>query len=229
MSQPPVRPAALEALVAAAAGDQRPLPRQRPSAARRLTKIAALAQDQDDNGGALGLLWLGLLIAGAILGPLWLMRGPAWLGVLACVGLVAALMVFHRRGERIQQDRERRLADALGGRPFPIDGLVDWLTADRPLADVYLGAPVAADVLEPAVRVVDPRAELSWITPTHVRVALAPRRLRAARRHAPELLGGDLDLLRGLVDRVLVPIHPEVMIVRLDLGGEVVGDAAGPA
>ena len=60
-----------------------PLPREQPSPPRKLMKLAFL--DDDRSGGGLGLVWLGLMIAGAVLGPLWIMRGPWPLGAAVVV------------------------------------------------------------------------------------------------------------------------------------------------
>ena len=224
----PAGPAALAALVAAAqAAPPPPLPRQQPAPARRLIKLAH--QDDDQRGGALGPVWLGLLIAGAVLGPAWVMRGPSWLGACACVATAFGLIGFHRRGQALQRARVARLTAALGTTPFPVDGLLDWLTADRPLADLHLRAPIDPALVDAAVRTIDADAVLAWLTPTQVRIALTPRRLRIARANAPELRGGDLARLRALVDRVLAPLAREPGVLRLELGGEVLADAHGPA
>lgn len=231
MEEVPVRPAALERVVAdarQAAVGERPLPRQRPVPARRLIKLAHQAElnDAREDGSALGLLWFGLLLAGAILGPLWLMRGPRWLGGAVCLAVALAVMVFHRRGERIHRTREERLARSLGELPFPVDGLIDHLTADRPLADLHLRAAVAPELLADAVRTLDAGATIEWLSPRHARLALTPRQLRPARHKHPAILGGDLPLVHALVDKVLVPLHREVRVERLDLGGEVTSDRA---
>jgi hypothetical protein len=63
-----------------------PLPREQPSPPRKLMKLAFL--DDDRSGGGLGLVWLGMMIAGAVLGPLWIMRGPWPLGVAVCAAVV---------------------------------------------------------------------------------------------------------------------------------------------
>jgi hypothetical protein len=62
-----------------------------------------------------------------------------------------------------------------------------------------------------------------------VRVALAPRLLRAARGRAPALYGGDLARLRAVIDQVIAPLVATPGVARLELGGEVDADASGPA
>lgn len=218
-------PAALAALVARASPP--PLPRERPAAPRRLIKLAHL--DGDDRGGALGLLWLALVLAGAVLGPSWLLRGPRWLGAAVCAAVVIAVVGFSRRGQAIARAREARLADALGAAPCPCDSPLDWLTADRPLADLHLRGPVEPALFDAAVRAIDAGATTRWLGATTVRIALTPRLLRAARGRAPALHGGDLARLRALLDRVIAPLVAEPGVVRLELGGEVDTDARGPA
>ncbi|MBK7075036.1 MAG: hypothetical protein IPH44_22325 [Myxococcales bacterium] len=218
-------PAALAALIERA--QPPPLPRARPAPARRLVKLAYL--DGDDRGGALGLVWLALLLAGAVLGPAWVMRGPGWLGAATCVAVAIAVMTFSRRGQAIARDREARLAGALGATAFPCDGLIDWLTADRPLADLHLRGAVEPALVDAAIRTIDADATTRWLSPTAVRVALAPRLLRAARGRAPALYGGDLARLRAVIDQVIAPLVATPGVARLELGGEVDADASGPA
>jgi hypothetical protein len=229
MEEVPVRPAALERVVAqarAAAAADPSMPRERPVEMRRLIKLAYQAElhDARERAGAMGLVWFGVILAGAILGPLWLMRGPRWLGALACGAVAVAVVVFHRRGQGIHQAREARLAGSLGTTPFPVDGLIDFLTADRPLAEVHLRAAVAPGLLEDAVRTVDGEAVVTWLSPRRARLALTPAVLRPVRHKHPAVLGGDLTALRGLIERVLAPLHLEVPLDRLDLGGEVTTD-----
>lgn len=218
-------PAALDALIERTPPP--PLPRARPAPPRRLIKLGYL--DGDDRGGALGLVWLGLLLAGAVLGPTWLMRGPRWLGAATCVAVAIAVAAFSRRGQAIARDREARLAGALGTTAFPCEGLIDWLTADRPLADLHLRAAIEPTLVDAAIRAIDAGATTRWLTPTTVRVALSPRLLRAARGRAPALYGGDLARLRALLDQVVAPLVATPGVARLDLGGEVDADASGPA
>ena len=218
-------PAALAALIERA--PLPPLPRARPAAPRRLIKLGYL--DGDDRGGALGLVWLGLLLAGAVLGPAWLMRGPRWLGAAVCVAVAIAVVGFNRRGQAIARGREARLSGALGATAFPCEGLLDWLTADRPLADLHLRGAIDPALVDGAIRAIDADATTRWLAPTVVRIALTPRLLRAARGRAPALYGGDLTRLRALVDRVIAPLVADPGVARLELGGEVDADVRGPA
>lgn len=190
-------------------------------------KLAFL--DDDRSGGGMGLVWLGLLIAGAVLGPLWLMRGPWPLGVAVCVAVAIAVVVFSRRGAALARDREARLAGSLGETPYPVDGLIDWLLADRPLAYLHLAAPTDVDALAAAVRSIDPAARVDALAPTVVRLALTPRLLRAARGRAPSLHGGDQARLRTVMADAIGPLVTTPGVSRLALGGEVDTDSSGPA
>jgi hypothetical protein len=204
-----------------------PLPREQPSPPRKLMKLAFL--DDDRSGGGLGLVWLGLMIAGAVLGPLWIMRGPWPLGVAVCAAVAFALVVFSRRGAALAQQREARMAGALGETPYPVDGLLDWLLADRPLAYLHLAAPTDVAALAAAVRSIDPAAHVDALAPTVVRLALTPRLLRAARGRAPALSGGDLARLRTVMADAIGPLAATPGVSRLALGGEVDTDGSGPA
>lgn len=221
-------PAALAALVRDA--PPAPLPRAQPSPARRAIKLAY--QDELERkaeaGSALGLLWFALLLAGAIMGPAWLLRGPRWLGAIVGTITVVAVIVFSRRGQAIARDREARLAAALAEPGVPVDGLLDWLTADRPLADLHLRAPIEPALLEAAVRTIDPGASITWPAPATARLALTPRVLRAARHRHAAVHGGDLPRLRAVLAQVVAPLVRDPGVVRLELGGEVDGDARGP-
>ena len=148
-------------------------------------------------------------------------NGVLEIGVPLLLIVTVALAIVHERRERTQRGRETRLAGALGETAYPVSGLIDWLCADEPLLDATLKEPIEPRLLEDAVRALDANATVSWPEPTRARIALSPKELRPARGRWPAVFGGDLALLRQLLTRVLDPVHAELGIVRVELGGRV--------
>jgi hypothetical protein len=204
-----------------------PLPREQPSPPRKLMKLAFL--DDDRSGGGLGLVWLGLMIAGAVLGPLWIMRGPwplawrcarRWRSRWWCsADVVRRWRSSARRGwlERSGRRRTRSMGCSTGSWPIAPSRTCTWRR--RPM---WLRWPRR-------VRSIDPAAHVDALAPTVVRLALTPRLLRAARGRAPALSGGDLARLRTVMADAIGPLAATPGVSRLALGGEVDTDGSGPA
>jgi hypothetical protein len=200
------------------------LPREVPAVGVRLAKLAA----HDGAPGEPGVLrwqrraaWapffagVGLLVASIAL-PL---TGLGWLGGLAGLGgslvvtLVALGWLARRAASRLT-DRERRLLATVATRPFPVRCYLIWLTADRPLFDLHLRGPVDRAGTAAALRAISPTAELRWVDEAIARIALPA--IPVGGGH-----GGDPVLLRRFFEEVAGPLHREVGISRVEMGGTV--------
>ncbi|HVJ21781.1 MAG TPA: hypothetical protein VM686_40535 [Polyangiaceae bacterium] len=223
MTEPKTGLAALKALAAETRAPD-PLPRQQLDTGARHNKLSL--QDSQEEGGGLGCITGAACFVGGIGWLILASNGWPQIGVPLLVVVTVALFFFHQRGQRMQRDRETRLASALGETPYPVSGVIDWLCADEPILDVTLNAPLEPQLLEDALRALDGTAAVSWPEPTRARVVLSPRELRPARGKWPAVVGGDLALLRQVLTRVLDPVHAELGVARVELGGRVRRDRA---
>jgi hypothetical protein len=104
-------------------------------------------------------------------------------------------------------------------RPYPVVDYELWLCSDRPLLDVVLRAGMVDPwLLRRAAAVVDPGIELTWIDSRCFRVAIPPVRIVDIERGALRF-GGDRARLRAFLDRLVDPLHDDVGVAVIDMGG----------
>jgi hypothetical protein len=126
--------------------------------------------------------------------------------------------IWAKASENRKREREARVAEALAWAdklPFPAAGYADWLASEVPLIDVVVAAPLDRQFAD-AVHAVDPAIEVALLDERTARLAIPPRVIS---RGEAEHRVGDRQALARLCDRLLVPLHSEVGLVRVDLGG----------
>jgi hypothetical protein len=121
-------------------------------------------------------------------------------------------------GSKREQERERKVSEGLrwaSQLPFPVEGYELWLISEEPLLDVTLQAPLSAP-LASALHAVNPAIKAEPLDDTTTRVLLPPRKVE----HGETTLWiGDEEAFRAVVEKVLEPLHREVGIARVTLGG----------
>lgn len=185
---------------------------------RRLERVFELQHNNASGFGLLALLLWTMLVP--LCGAITAQDGnpaPAIMGVLAAVA--ATVWGIAASGQRREQ-RRASVAERLswaGKQPFPVRGYEVWCLSERPLLDVTLSAPVDHRQLADAVAAVDSTVELEWLDERTARLFIPPRTVTASEE--PTHWYADPAALARLVDRLLVPLHTDVPIERMDMGG----------
>lgn len=126
--------------------------------------------------------------------------------------------IWLSRREKRKREREAQVAEALAwaeAQPFPVTGYADWLASEVPLLDVVFAAPLDRRFAD-AVHAVDAAIEVNLLDDRTARLAIPPRVLeRGEAKHRV----GDREALARLTDQLLRPLHSEVGLVRVDMGG----------
>jgi hypothetical protein len=201
---------------------RRQLPREAADLAPRVVD-ALLRNACQAHGGDARVL--ALLVA-AIIVPLVGFAGclvavqPVDEGLVGGMALLALLVIAAGIGTVIA--RSDAAHDALVERelatparyPFPIEGYRLWLASEQPLFDVTLARPVDRGLFERALRGLDPAIGVEWVDEQTARIATPPR-TRGEHRI------GDRALFHRVVGELLIPLHGEVGISRVDMGGVV--------
>lgn len=137
------------------------------------------------------------------------------------VGVSLAVTIWAAVAAPRRED-QRRAAVAEGlawatRHPFPVRGYDVWCLSERPLFDVVLSAPVDRRQLTDAVAAVDPTVEVDWIDERTARLHVPPRTV--GQRDGPSEWYADPAALHRLFDRLLLPLHTDVPIERVGMGG----------
>lgn len=139
-----------------------------------------------------------------------------WLGVGGAVIVTGHLSLAVGRARW-----RRRVARALAwldGLPFPVTGVRGFFAATEPMVDVsFRAAPALADFAA-GVRAYAPTATVTAIGPATFRLRW-PIADQPDDREPPSKAPRDLGWLRRFVDEVLVPLHADLGVERVELGG----------
>jgi hypothetical protein len=142
---------------------------------------------------------------------------PAGFGVGVALAVTIWAMVAAPRRE---DQRRAAVAEGLAWAtrlPFPVRGYEVWCLSERPLLDVALSTPVDRRQLADAVAAVDPSIEVDWIDERTARMYIPPRTMTYSEA-APDWFADPTALLR-VFDGLLLPLHTDVPIERVDMGG----------
>ncbi|HUH01210.1 MAG TPA: hypothetical protein VML75_04395 [Kofleriaceae bacterium] len=164
--------------------------------------------------GGWGWIPIAVLFVGALLLLEGLTRsdeGATILGMI--VASFSGLMWWHERALA-----DRAVATELAwptSLSFPVTGYADWLVATRPLLDVTLSAAVDEQLLTDAAHGIDPSIEVEMMDERVVRYALRPL------QHAVEnpTFTGDPKVFRAFATALLAPLHNEIGIESVEMGG----------
>lgn len=142
---------------------------------------------------------------------------PVGFGVGASLAVTIWAMIAAPRREA-----ERRAAVAEGlawatRQPFPVRGYDVWCLSEVPLLDVSLSAPVDRRQLTDAVAAVDRTIEVEWIDERTPRLHIPPRTVTEG--EGPAEWYADPAALHRVFERLLLPLHTDVPIERVDMGG----------
>jgi hypothetical protein len=212
----PARPAALVALVETATAGKRLLPHDaelEPASQRALRVRFALGATKRrirwSVASVFGALWfiIGLTDPTAE-------AGMAVMGAVLAVGGVAIDAIQWRLASR---DVARRLVGDTS-LPFPVVGYEHWLASDRPLFDVHLRGPVAHQLVIDAAVALAEDTTIEWQSELVFRVVIPPIVVGRGGRFTD---AGDARRWRIVSRQLLLPLHQDVGIDHVDMGGTV--------
>ncbi|HET7500792.1 MAG TPA: hypothetical protein VFK02_07310 [Kofleriaceae bacterium] len=170
--------------------------------------------------GTVAAITFGGLMSGA-------QFGPTCAGIGTVVGLIGGIWAAIRTNRR-NAGAVARLVPAAG---FVIEGYDDWLISGRPVLDVELMAPLDRDTLAAeldrleafsveANRQIRWVSEVTWLSDTVVRIETRPTLIHPSRKLRP-FYGGSHIMFQVLMRDVLVPLHQQIGIVAVRMGGYV--------
>jgi hypothetical protein len=213
-----VAPPALQALVQM--GPTAPVARDARRLGKRSERILhAAGRTPQGIGTIAGLTLGGTAFIAQYFPPAW------WIGAIGgFIGGIATVLTVNGRNAAA-------VANLLPDHRFPIEGYDDWLLSGRPVFDVELRAPVDRAVLETELRTIQAFSveadqmvrwveDISWPSPTSVRIETRPTLIRPSRRIEP-FYGGSHELFLQMLRNVLAPLDARVGIVAIRMGGNI--------
>ncbi|HLL20598.1 MAG TPA: hypothetical protein VK427_00625 [Kofleriaceae bacterium] len=130
--------------------------------------------------------------------------------------VIAAWVGSHRAKKRRTAAVQALLASATRY-PFPVTGLRDWLVSDRSELVVEVAAAIDTDTFVDAVRAVDPAIDVTPRGDTAFELVI-PSRVVTGENPSRY---GNVPLLDAVFDNVILPLHGDVGITRVTLGGTI--------
>lgn len=173
------------------------------------------------NASGLGLLalvvWTVLLPLGGVITNVDGNPAPVIIGALCAIAAtVWALVASDKRRIYRQAFVVEQLAK-VEKLPFPVRGYDRWCLSERPLFDVTLSAPIERRQLIDAAAAIDATVEVEWLDERTARFFIPPRAVEAA--EGPTSWYADPAALTRLLDRLFVPLHSDVPIESIEMGG----------
>jgi hypothetical protein len=134
--------------------------------------------------------------------------------LMASIAVVAIASMVLRTATpaAVHAEVARRLAADVA-LPFPVEGYDAWLASEIPILEVHLRGALDHDLAADAARGVHPGIAVSWIGERTLRL-IVPALLFGG-----HLLAGDRVVWNRLASQMLVPIHTDVGIERVEMGG----------
>lgn len=168
---------------------------------------------------------LAITAGGAFSGVQFGLIGASIGAVGGFIGGIAAALANNRRNVRI-------VSSLTGWHGFEIDGYDDWLIAGRPLFDIELTAPLERTMFaqqmngivafsgeaNSTVRWV---TEITWLEDLVVRVETRPTLIQPTSSRIRAFYGGSHILFQQCLNTVLIPLHAQVRIKTVHMGGYV--------
>ena len=178
-----------------------------------------------------GSFWLGILCALIWLVALSAARvalqshgdsgGPA-VAVSTLFAFATSIACF-RSSDAASRRREHAIDEALAwaeAQPFQITGYRDWLVSDVPMMNIRLRAPIDLTLFRDAMTAIDPAITSTIVDDRTVSVVI-PAREMAASKNTSARRFGDIQCLAAVFARCVVPLHAEVGVERIAMGGTV--------
>lgn len=138
------------------------------------------------------------------------------------LGLFAVTLGLGIWSARLSAIRERERAERIAATlawakrmPFPMDGYAEWICSEEPLLDV-VATRALGDAFEAAVHAIDPAASVELLDERTARIAIPPRTVGTSDSRD---WFGDVATLTKLTEELLVPLHAEIGIVHVAMGG----------
>jgi hypothetical protein len=153
--------------------------------------------------------------------------GVTGAGIGAVIGLIGGIWVAVASNRR----NAGAVASLIPAAGFPVEGYDDWLISGRPVLDVELRAPLDHDTFAAeldrleafsveANREIRWVSEVTWLSDIIVRIETRPTLIHPTRKLRP-FYGGSHTMFQALMSRVLVPLHQQIGIVAVRMGGYV--------
>jgi hypothetical protein len=146
-------------------------------------------------------------------------------GIGAVVGLVAGIALVVGRN----RSHLRAIAEIADKHGFAVEGYEDWLLSGRPILDIEMKRPPDRAWLADRMKIeafstsagahVPWVEELTWLSDTVVRVETKAALIETGDAGIPSFYGGSHVLFEMFVHRALVPLHDNVGIVAVRMGG----------
>jgi len=203
--QAKVAPPDLQSLVHVGTSQLAP-PREARSLDVRIDRLLYATGQQPTSAKAMALAIGGGIVVGIAIAP-----------VLALVGAAAGASMAAAMRKSDHRNVSRALAKASHW-PFPVEGYDDWLLSGRPVCDVEFGSPPNPASLERRLRSIARVADITWLSPTLIRMETQPMFHHAEQGIRP-FWGGDPRELQQIARIVLLPLHDAHRIVAVRLGG----------
>jgi hypothetical protein len=218
--------------LAADASDRVPRQSQLLTAEQRRERLELAAGVHDQRGGggfAIGAGLAGIVsiaTCGAATGARSDLGGGATAFFLASLVVTAGLLVAaDRESTRARRARDAAIAKLLAWPatlPFPVDGYDEFLVADTPLVDVTLATPPGRKLFADAARAVDAAIQVDPIGERTFRLTVPVRSRTFTSKHSARLVRyGDRELLARLFEVMILPVHAELGVERVELGGTI--------
>jgi len=202
---------------------QRELPREaeRMSPQDRQTRLEKVFGVDGNNAVGLGLAailaWTTLVPLCGVMTSMEESAVPAIFGTVGALGLtIWAIAASNQRRAQRQAAVQSRLTWA-NRLPFAVRGYELWCLSERPLFDVTLTTPIEHSQLAQGVAAIDPTAELVWFDERTARIFIPPRTVTASEQQT--YWYADPIALARLVEHLFVPLHGDIPIERIEMGG----------
>lgn len=229
MSEAPFRTAAggpsptLERLAAQGESRRREMPREAEktfadSRVRRLELAFGVAEHNAAMWGVFTSIAASLALSVSLTEASHGRQGNAPFTMLAWIVTCVLLGVTVWLASSREQERARKVEEGLRWAeqlPFPVEGFACWMMSEEPLMDVLLKTPLDAR-LDSALLAVNPAIRAEVIDERTTRVIIPPRKVEHG--ESTDWLG-DETTFRAVVQQVLEPLHREVGVERVVLGG----------
>jgi hypothetical protein len=206
----PAAPSALVALASGAAARRRELPRDAASEQRLDFRIQRALDIRPMRIASVLLPTFGaFMLVDAVAG------GTVAIGIAGVLMAAIGIAFDARLYRTARADTARRLA--VGAKqPFPVARYDLWLASERPLFDVYLRGAVAQQVVVDAAAAIDVGIAIEWLDDLTFRVAIPARTIESGE---DAMNGGDERAWLAFAEKILGPLHQDVGIERVEMGG----------